>query len=209
MRPGFAAAAVLWHKNFNPRTPCGVRQTDVGHPIQFRRISIHAPLAGCDRPARRNRQSCAHFNPRTPCGVRPSRSCSRPSTTATFQSTHPLRGATALHQREIVIAFPFQSTHPLRGATLGGYRLILPILYFNPRTPCGVRQSTSPCWSTKLTFQSTHPLRGATSVSDAWSASVEAFQSTHPLRGATQHQGRDGLRESYFNPRTPCGVRLS
>ena len=171
------------------------------------KISIHAPLAGCDRPARRNRQSCAHFNPRTPCGVRPSRSCSRPSTTATFQSTHPLRGATALHQREIVIAFPFQSTHPLRGATLGGYRLILPILYFNPRTPCGVRQSTSPCWSTKLTFQSTHPLRGATSVSDAWSASVEAFQSTHPLRGATQHQGRDGLRESYFTPRTPCGVR--
>ena len=105
-------------------------------------ISIHAPLAGCDRPARRNRQSCAHFNPRTPCGVRPSRSCSRPSTTATFQSTHPLRGATALHQREIVIAFPFQSTHPLRGATLGGYRLILPILYFNPRTPCGVRLNT-------------------------------------------------------------------
>ena len=82
------------------------------------KISIHAPLAGCDRPARRNRQSCAHFNPRTPCGVRPSRSCSRPSTTATFQSTHPLRGATALHQREIVIAFPFQSTHPLRGATI-------------------------------------------------------------------------------------------
>ena len=161
MRPGFAAAAVLWHKNFNPRTPCGVRQTTKSGSSQD----------------------------------------------FLFQSTHPLRGATA--QPAAIVKAALISIHaPLAGCdradpAQGHQRRP----HFNPRTPCGVRQSTSPCWSTKLTFQSTHPLRGATSVSDAWSASVEAFQSTHPLRGATQHQGRDGLRESYFNPRTPCGVR--
>ncbi len=56
---------------FNPRTPCGVR------PLQLR--------AG---------RADTHFNPRTPCGVRRlvhllSLCISK------FQSTHPMRGATA------------------------------------------------------------------------------------------------------------------
>ena len=79
-------------------------------------------------------------------------------------------------------------------------------------------------------FQSTHPLRGATSRSASWYVSDKTFQSTHPLRGATpvavnlsvarlisihaplagcdaSHR-RDNARHGYFNPRTPCGVRL-
>ena len=56
-------------------------------------ISIHAPLAGCDRHYQADRDSRQGF-----------------------QSTHPLRGATLilptrLHQLR------FQSTPPLRGAT--------------------------------------------------------------------------------------------
>ena len=79
-------------------------------------ISIHAPLAGCDRaspprPSGRKyfnpRTPCgvrrtspsgvfcmSYFNPRTPCGVRPLPLC-RATSTPSFQSTHPLRGATA------------------------------------------------------------------------------------------------------------------
>ena len=34
------------------------------------------------------------------------------------------------------------------------------------------------------------------------------FQSTHPMRGATGDRARQALPSSYFNPRTPCGVRL-
>ena len=35
-----------------------------------------------------------------------------------------------------------------------------------------------------------------------------AFQSTHPLRGATRNWRCPGAAAAYFNPRTPCGVRL-
>ena len=34
--------------NFNPRTPCGVRQLFFVIPVHLHAISIHAPLAGCD-----------------------------------------------------------------------------------------------------------------------------------------------------------------
>ena len=82
-----------------------------------RGISIHAPLAGCDRDeavlcdyldkfqsthplrgatARGLAAGCKleHFNPRTPCGVR-RRTDFHPARHGRFQSTHPLRGATA------------------------------------------------------------------------------------------------------------------
>ena len=79
------------------------------------RISIHAPLAGCDIPAYLSGRVPEHFNPRTPCGVRRG-GADRRAKRHEFQSTHPLRGATAA---EIMAdeAVLFQSTHPLRGAT--------------------------------------------------------------------------------------------
>ena len=102
--------------NFNPRTPCGVRLFDSRDGFDTLRISIHAPLAGCDdgSPARRCDQ-LLYFNPRTPCGVRPAiiLIC---GIVETFQSTHPLRGATGYQ--------------PVRGSSKTD---------FNPRTPCGVR----------------------------------------------------------------------
>ena len=61
----------LQAKNFNPRTPCGVRRTHLPYIPHIVRISIHAPLAGCDSP----------LGIVCPCGI-------------VFQSTHPLRGAT-------------------------------------------------------------------------------------------------------------------
>ena len=64
---------LLYLSNFNPRTPCGVR-------------------LGASREDRR--PTPGDFNPRTPCGVRHEQirnSIAYPK----FQSTHPLRGATA------------------------------------------------------------------------------------------------------------------
>ena len=57
-------------------------------------ISIHAPLAGCDLSRPFPPPPSRHFNPRTPCGVRPVLPLCA-STAGEFQSTHPLRGATA------------------------------------------------------------------------------------------------------------------
>ena len=105
----------LHNSNFNPRTPCGVRPS-VGrrglpgglfqstHPLRGatevaqkygldRPISIHAPLAGCDRAACSCLSQSEDFNPRTPCGVRPFRGRTDREVWE-FQSTHPLRGAT-------------------------------------------------------------------------------------------------------------------
>ena len=146
--------------NFNPRTPCGVRHADNKRHERAEYISIHAPLAGCDRlqaagwreggisihaplagcdspPAHGalfvdisihaplagcdNIQcvfavSACYFNPRTPCGVR--------LTTVTTAER----------------ALSFQSTHPLRGATVQERPYSCPDCHFNPRTPCGVRR---------------------------------------------------------------------
>ena len=190
---------------FNPRTPCGVRPHghrrgplagpfQSTHPLRgatmtvdgteaFTRISIHAPLAGCD--------TC------TNAGA---------ARNIPFQSTHPLRGATFLHQQAGV--FLRISIHaPLAGCdftnkintaaqydfnprTPCGVRLPFPEipsrrLHFNPRTPCGVRHKNGCNMTVHREFQSTHPLRGATCGLSILS-STAPFQSTHPLRGATK-----------------------
>ena len=152
-------------KNFNPRTPCGVRPIRGDCPVFHNFISIHAPLAGCDEL--RDLQSVTErdFNPRTPCGVRPG-VAPEAIWTEIFQSTHPLRGATHIAVRRILHEL-FQSTHPLRGATLtimqGDQYAIISIHAplagcdclprrsprrpgnFNPRTPCGVRPRSAVC----------------------------------------------------------------
>ena len=108
---------------------------EFGHQV----ISIHAPLAGCDR-------------------LRKTRNATR----TRFQSTHPLRGATSVSLYLSDQHTVFQSTHPLRGATGGQSHPVVPFHpisihaplagcdsaisampsaspNFNPHTPCGVR----------------------------------------------------------------------
>ena len=102
---------------------------------------------------------------------------------------------------------------------------------FNPRTPCGVRQRSTPYSVASSMFQSTHSLRSAT-FGFLWNCNCSTwFQSTHSLRSATNHQRGQPPRNSVsihallaecdhkrvhrslyhlsFNPRTPCGVRPS
>ena len=147
------------------------------------RISIHAPLAGCDSDSATAAQSAPPF-----------------------QSTHPLRGATC-NRAVIAKSFKFQSTHPLRGATLTldhNFRADI-ISIHAPLAGCDTDGKW--LWGGLAIFQSTHPLRGATSSTvqaPLWSLisihaplagcdqeeidlmrSAMVFQSTHPLRGAT------------------------
>ena len=63
--------------HFNPRTPCGVRPAGCVLLNQIVRISIHAPLAGCDPLKHVSDGAKRNFNPRTPCGVRRGTICRR------------------------------------------------------------------------------------------------------------------------------------
>ena len=123
-----------------------------------------------------------------------------------FQSTRPLRGATASASADLIVPL-FQSTHPLRGATkkatqvqparrisihaplAGRDERGLPTdragsKDFNPRAPCGARRQRKGTAACARKFQSTRPLRGATSALPPFSTAPH-----------------------YFNPRAPCGAR--
>ena len=148
-------------------------------------ISIHAPLAGCDLL-----YGILHAVDRE------------------FQSTHPLRGATV--QGDHGHGGGMISIHaPLAGCDHTTGRRTSCSTHFNPRTPCGVRPLTDPQQLQARKFQSTHPLRGATFTGGAIFLFAFKFQSTHPLRGATVKAFRRVRENGHFNPRTPCGVRLS
>ena len=56
----------------------------------------------------------------------------------------------------------FQSTRPLRGATAGSAEAHRPSVDFNPRAPCGARLKAAAKANGTTPFQSTRPLRGAT-----------------------------------------------
>ena len=145
-------------------------------------ISIHAPLAGSDSTTFLAVYPPYYFNPRSPCGER-QRWKNLTAILIKFQSTLPLRGATAAMQKELR-DLEFQSTLPLRGATpasswfstlatisihapLAGSDVMVRLipylsLYFNPRSPCGERPCVGAVLIFTLRFQSTLPLRGAT-----------------------------------------------
>ena len=102
----------------------------------------------------------------------------------------------------------FQSAHPVWGATSRNSSC-RPSPYFNPRTPCGVRRSST------LVSQPSHaisihaPRVGCDRRCCDDRLSHERFQSTHPVRGATWPACSRPGSSANFNPRTPCGVRQS
>ena len=123
-----------------------------------------------------------------------------------FQSTRPMRGAT--YGITIYHGYnPFQSTRPMRGATL-------------------LISASMPL----VTFQSTRPMRGATSarfgILDYYRVSIHAPRVGRDCHAYSQGEhdgvsihaprvGRDVVLPlplspyTSFNPRAPCGARLS
>ncbi len=124
----------------------------------------------------------------------------------------------------------FQSTRPVRGATFFCVVIRGVLLSFNPRAPCGARLSPLTAQGNMRRFQSTRPVRGATSDMAPCTILLQ-FQSTRPVRGATEfavrvlaegmvsihapRAGRDrnaraaAAGQQGFNPRAPCGARLT
>ena len=147
--------------NFNPRSPCGERLR-YGY--------------GC--------AGSADFNPRSPCGERP-RFVATSQPVIRFQSTLPMRGATA-----VVVPAPFHvgiSIHAPHAGSDAWYSSIMArIDHFNPRSPCGERL-----------------------LLVALPAGGAEFQSTLPMRGATYCRFSGAKVNCNFNPRSPCGERRS
>ena len=152
-------ACTAWDWNFNPHSPCGERR------------SIYIKGYGIQ-----------NFNPHSPCGERPV-SRSAPVTSALFQSTLPLRGATSCAACGSKLAWVFQSTLPLRGATSG--RLVLRSVF---------------------QFQSTLPLRGATYIQHLKCCQAEISIHT-PLAGSDRPCSYSTGNHTNFNPHSPCGER--
>ena len=94
--------AVRPHRHFNPRAPCGARRLSAISLVSPSLFQSTRPLRGATqlKSLKGVRQDAAgagakgrHFNPRTPCGVRPT-GATMTASDLSFQSTHPLRGAT-------------------------------------------------------------------------------------------------------------------
>ena len=144
------------------------------------------------------------FNPRAPCGAR--RAMTMGAAVYYDISTHaPLAGRDDLFVVQQNSTAKFQPTRPLRGATLRVYGFCRRVANFNPRAPCGARLPTLRVALRLPRFQPTRPLRGATRRRPPGKGET-AFHPTRPVRGATPQRG-SGPPGLYFNPRAPCGAR--
>ena len=191
-------------------------------------ISIHAPHAGCD--ARKHQETICiyNFNPRTPCGVR--HNLPRQRYCNLLISIHaPHAGCDILKLplrlvRKISIHAPhagcdktpsimhfgkylFQSTHPMRGATERSERKAHKMLIsiHAPHAGCDQLHNCRSCCCTQ--FQSTHPMRGATNIPISCICIISYFNPRTPC-GVRRRTNWQHYRMTDFNPRTPCGVRL-
>ena len=102
-------------------------------------ISIHTPHAGSDRGIGKHREIAVDFNPHSPCGER------RPfffsiTTSCSFQSTLPMRGATTTDYQLLYIPFNFNPHSPCGERLNEHMQMALTIANFNPHSPCGERR---------------------------------------------------------------------
>ena len=148
-----------------------------------------------------------------------------------FQSTHSLRSATYAARKAFSIADV--SIHALLAECDGqGHGLCRRRAGFNPRTPCGVRLAEDDGRSIEE-LVSIHALLAECDPVPyrPFSTMIRLFQSTHSLRSATIYptgelvtsmvsihallaecdssRPKFGTHAPRFNPRTPCGVRLT
>ena len=180
-RPGRVCKA----GHFNPRPPCGGRRLrSVRQIVTF-----------------------LHFNPRPPCGGRQSalrQSLSRrpfQSTSSVWRTTEDKVCADS--------AEPFQSTSSVWRTTGRWAEAQIGRVDFNPRPPCGGRQ-TSRKWRTlKAYFNPRPPCGGRPSGNQQKMAGAVDFNPRPPCGGRPRGSPETGCKRADFNPRPPCGGRLA
>ena len=105
-------------------------------------------------------------------------------------------------------AHVFQSTHPVRGATAFATSLPSRSSDFNPRTPCGVRRHASH-QSCRTCCISIHAPHAGCDRPHIAAARPESYFNPRTPCGVRQQVSTQQQPTNYFNPRTPCGVRRS
>ena len=169
-------------------------------------ISIHAPRAGGDEKALIDLTVQQAISIHAPRAGGDGRRSMQSNCKGGFQSTPPVRGATARQicegvSRVISIHAPraggdcckrmiqkkrrkFQSTPPVRGATMRSMLAHQAEQDFNPRPPCGGRPSpyAGDSWAERISI---HAPRAGGDPLTALTGSIRLFQSTPPVRGAT------------------------
>ena len=190
---------------FNPRAPCGARQTSFDRmassfkfqstrplrgatvlPVGVRRmlgiISIHAPLAGRDLSPL-GHPAAGRISIHAPLAGR-DRASALEHGVLVISIHAPLAGRD--HKSRCIAIRPilFQSTRPLRGATSGTFMVFLLLCYFNPRAPCGARRAKAEIRLPLIYFNPRAPC-GARPIAGSARTIPPIFQSTRPLRGAT------------------------
>ena len=126
-------------RDFNPRAPCGARQSQSRRDRAGRCISTHAPLAGRDVEKRRAVVAVDLFQPTRPLRGATKR-ISEPIHNRSISTHAPLAGRDEAQQRQGKGEKKFQPTRPLRGATVHRTVDHGSNVYFNPRAPCGARR---------------------------------------------------------------------
>ena len=105
-------------------------------------VSIHAPHAGRDHGGTLSASRRNGFNPRAPCGARHPQGA-QPPAPEMFQSTRPMRGATAADEiKQKLSAVSIHAPHAGRDARLALIERLGQC--FNPRAPCGARPLGNP-----------------------------------------------------------------
>ena len=126
-------------RHFNPRAPRGARPHRPGLPAVHDVFQSTRPMRGATYNGNQTMLPDSHFNPRAPCGARlfpPVRAGH--NDIISIHAPHAGRDILSLRHKGMPVIF--QSTRPMRGATHGILaHILLAILYFNPRAPCGAR----------------------------------------------------------------------
>ena len=149
-----------------------------------------------------------YFNPRAPYGARRTGVLSNVEDFL-FQSSRPLRGATiSVPSIRLADRAAFQSSRPLRGATQSRILWCLAQLGFQSSRPLrGATHCLVPLCVLRL-ISILAPLTGRDAQLVNGTNMAMAFQSSRPLRGATVY-GDIVASDGDFNPRAPCGARLT
>ena len=126
-------------KNFNPRSPCGERQTGKQAPALTLRFQSTLPVRGATQPVRLAPGSVRGISIHAP------RAGSDVWTEACAAlneliSIHAPRAGSDVGPEDASVPLDlFQSTLPVRGATMRSTGSPSPASNFNPRSPCGER----------------------------------------------------------------------
>ena len=145
-----------------------------------------------------------NFNPRAPCGARLTPSHAE-FQSPVFQSTRPLRGATAIANLLGSLVTAISIHAPLAGRDRGRHARRASESDFNPRAPCGARPGCHTCQRRGMYFNPRAPC-GARLYTKSQQIQKMNFNPRAPC-GARQFMDTCHGRSRNFNPRAPCGAR--